>query len=63
MYPLSPHQSHDSHESLPLGIEDLARKLEKSEHHFLRKPNGKSIQEREKTTKNEKIAKSDQKVA
>ena len=32
-------------------------------HHFSRKPNEKSISEREKTTKNEKIAKSDQKVA
>ena len=66
MYPLSPHQSHrshQSHESLPLRIEDLACKLWKKVHHFSRKPNEKSIQERDHITKNEKIAKSDQKVA
>ena len=42
---------------------DLNCKLCGKVHHFSRKPNEKSISEREKTTKNEKIAKSDQKVA
>ena len=44
-------------------IADTSRKLVRTLTHFSRKPNEKSIHERAQTTKNEKIAKSDQKVA
>ena len=54
----SAHSAHGFSKSI-----DFSRRLCGKVHHFSRKPNERSISGREKTTKNEKIAKSDQKVA
>ena len=60
MYPISPISSISPRNSR---IKDTSRKLVRTLTHFSRNPIKVPTQEREKTTKNEKIAKSDQKVA